>query len=58
MQQLENGLFIDKLLLGMDNMDRCIVFLEFTRAFDTVNHSILVHKPSIRGVHNVVTELV
>ena len=50
-------LLIDKITEALDNGDYVVgIYLEFSKAFDTVNHDILLQKLSMYGVQNIVLE--
>ena len=45
--------FIDKILKHLDNNETPVsIFLDLTKAFDTLNHDILLYKLSCYGIHN------
>ena len=51
---------IDRLILTMDNNETPlnILYLDMSKAFDTIDHTILINKLTFYGIHGVVLDLI
>ena len=49
----------DRLILTMDNNEtRLNIYLEMLKAFDTIDHTILINKLTFYGIHGVALDLI
>ena len=50
---------IDRLILTMDNNETPLnIYLDMSKAFDTIDHTILINKLSFYGIHGVALDLI
>ena len=50
---------IDRLILTMDNNETPLnIYLDMSKAFDTIDHTILINKLTFYGIHGVALDLI
>ena len=50
---------IDRLILTMDNNETPLnIYLDMSKAFDTIDHTILINKQTFYGIHGIALDLI